>query len=182
MKTWKHVSWMALATVAQASLAQAPSASQPTATASTTAAAAFVRQAIQINMTELELSKRAMINATNPVVIKFSTNMVRELTQSNRDLRSLAQQEGLGVPASLDPEHAAMLKKLSFERGSDLHMQYGKDMAALDEQAIPLFQAEAADSSHPQLASYAQRHLPTIEESDRVAQQLAATAGAHSTG
>lgn len=183
MKTWTTVSWIALAVASQACFAQTPNAPMSgTPVAGQPAGdAAFVRKAFQINTTELELSKMARNDATNPVVIKFSTQMVRDLSQSNRDLQNIAEKRGIAIPTSLDAEHAALVRKLTMERGSDLHMEYAEDMTMLDQQAIPLYQAEAADSN-PDVAAFAQRQLPTLEASEKVAQQITASAGTHRIG
>jgi putative membrane protein len=134
--------------------------------------AAFVQQAAQEHLAELELSKIAQNNSTNPVVINFARSTVRNETQANRVLRDLAAKKGISVPEVPDPEHAAMLKILGSKSGSELDAYYTKDMARTDDEVIELYQSKSSDNDR-ELASYVQSALPQEEEHEKVAQKLA---------
>jgi putative membrane protein len=131
-----------------------------------------VQQAAQEHLAELELSKIAQNNSTNPVVINFARSTVRNETQANRVLRDLAAKKGIPVPEVPDPEHAAMLKILGSKSGSELDAYYTKDMARTDDEVIELYQSKSSDNDR-ELASYAQSALPQEEEHEKVAQKLA---------
>jgi putative membrane protein len=179
MNSWRSTLWIAFAIASQSGWAQAPN--PPAAPAGSSGegqhatGAAFVQEAAEINLTELELSKLALNNSTTPVFIKFSRVLVRELTESNRSLRVAAERNGLSVPTSLDAEHAAMVERLRSESGPDFESDYAKYMAMNEARAMALYQAETADGN-PDLSSYAQKTLPAIEEHAKVAQSLTSTA------
>jgi putative membrane protein len=137
---------------------------------------AFVQQAAEINRTELELSKLARNNSSTPVIIKFSSAMVRRLTQAEQSLGALAEQNAVAAPASLNAEDAAMVKRLSEEKGGLFDLDYAKDMAANEDRGVALYRTESAGTSSP-VASYAQKTLPTLDQDDKVAQNLATTIG-----
>lgn len=164
------------AIVSQGTLVHASDAPSTTSSAAQRATGAtFVRQAAEINITELELSKLARNNSTTPVIIKFSSQMVRDLIAANRSLEAIADENSMMLPTTLDAEHAAMIKRLGRESGSEFDTDYAKDMALMEDRATALYQTETADGN-PELSSYAQRTLPAIEQDEKVAQSLTTTA------
>ena len=169
MKNWKRIAWITSALVSPVVLAQTTGMSSPPMSGSD---AAFVQRAVQEHLAELQLSKIAQNNSTNPVVINFARSTVRNETQANRVLRDLAAKKGIPVPEVPDPEHAAMLKILGSKSGSELDAYYTKDMARTDDEVIQLYQSKSSDNDR-ELASYAQSALPQEEEHEKVAQQLA---------
>lgn len=175
MKTWTTIPWIALAmATSQAGLAQTPNSAsmgQPAAMGQPATGAAFVQQALQNGMTQLELSKVAMNDSTNPVVIRFARGTLRDLTQSNAELRNIAEKNGMNVPTTLDAQHEAMVKRLRVERGSQFDREFAQEMGMLDDESISLYQGEAGDT-HAELSAYARRMLPSIQAQRNVAQDL----------
>jgi predicted outer membrane protein len=96
MKSWKRIAWITSALASPVVLAQTTGMSSPPMSASDASGsdAAFVQQAAQEHLAELELSKIAQNNSTNPVVINFARSTVRNETQANRVLRDLAGHSG----------------------------------------------------------------------------------------
>lgn len=87
-------------------------------------------------------------------------------------LRRLAAKQGIQVPNAPDAEHAAMLKDLGNQNGTDLDADYAKDVARTDDRIIQLYRSESAAKDRD-AASYAQSALPRQEEHDKLAQNLA---------
>jgi putative membrane protein len=174
MKNWKRIAWITSALASPVVLAQTTGMSSPPMSASDASGseAAFVQQAVQEHLAELELSKIAQNNSTNPVVINFARSTVRNETQANRVLREMAAKKGIQVPDVPDPEHAAMLKVLGSKSGTELDAYYTKDMARTDDEVIELYQSKSSDNDR-ELASYAQSALPQEEEHEKLAQRLA---------
>jgi putative membrane protein len=168
-KSWKRIAWIASAFASPAILAQTPGASSPPTSGG---GAAFVQQALQEQLAEIELSKIAQNNSTNPVIINFAKATVRDQTQANRMLRDLAAKKGIQVPEAPDAEDAAMVKILGSKDGTELDAYYAKDMARTDDKVIQLYRSESADSDRD-VASYAQSALPQEEQHEKLAQRLA---------
>ena len=167
MQMWKRIAWFTTALASPLVLAQTPGASSPSG-----GGAALVQRALQEQIAEIELSKIAQNNSTNPVVINFAKATVREETQKNRMLRELAEKKGIQAPESSDAEHAAMVKILGSKAGTELDAYYAKDMARTEDNLIQIYQSQSADSDRD-IASYAQSVLPQEEQNDKVAQRLA---------
>jgi putative membrane protein len=134
----------------------------------------FVKTAAQDGMTEVELGKLALSKSSNDEVKQFAQKMVQDHGQADQQLASLAQSKGLTVPTKLDAKHAAMVKMLSAKSGAAFDSAYAKHMAKGHTQAVALFEA-ASKSSDPDLAAFAQKTLPTLQEHEQLAENLRAS-------
>jgi putative membrane protein len=168
MKRWKRIAWITSAFASPVILAQTSGVSSPSTPGG---GAAFVQQALQEQLAEVELSKIAQNNSTNPVVINFAKATVRDETQANRVLRELAAKKGIPISAAPEVENAAMAKILGSKTGTDLDAYYAQDMARIDDRVIQLYQSESADNDRD-VASYAQSALPLEEQHEKLAQSL----------
>jgi len=168
MKSWKRIAWIASAFASPIVLAQTPGvSSSPTSRVD----AAFLQQALQEQLGEIELSKIAQNNSTNPVVINFAKATIRDETQAHRQLGELAEKKGIQIPRTPDPEHAAMVKILGSKNGSELDTYYAKDIARTDDEVIQLYQSQSAGNGE-EFGSYVQSALPKEEEHEKLAQTL----------
>jgi putative membrane protein len=157
--------------------AQAPSASQqgsgagPAAQHDGANPATFVKKAAQDGLTEVTLGKQAATKAQDPKVKQFAEHMVKDHSKANDELTNLARKKGLEVPSSLDPEHQAIVQKMSGKSGADFDAAYSEEMLKDHKKAVALFEG-ATKSSDSDLAAFAQKTLPTLKEHEQMAQQL----------
>jgi len=131
----------------------------------------FVKKAALGGMTEVEASKLAVSKAHDPQVRAFAQKMVKEHTAANDELKSLADKKGWTVPASLDAEHKAVLQKLNSQSGAAFDEAYSRQMLQDHEKTVALFKA-AEQTSDRDLAAWAQKTLPTIEQHEQMAESL----------
>jgi len=168
MKRWIQIAWIASTFASQVILAQTSGVSSPSTPGG---GAAFVQRALQEQLVQIELSKIAQNNSTNPMVIDFARATFRDETEANRVLRALAVKKGLPVSPAPDAENAAMAKILRSKTGDNLDAYYAQDMARIDDRVIQLYRSESADNDRD-VASYAQRVLPQEEQHEKLAQSL----------
>ena len=136
--------------------------------------ATFVRKAALGGMTEVETSKLAATKAQDPQVRSFAQKMVTDHSAANEELKALAKKKGLMVPTSLDTEHQAIVQKLSAKSGAEFDSAYSKQMMKDHEKTVKLFKG-AVHSSDADVAAWAQKTLPTLEQHDQLAAQLPAS-------
>jgi putative membrane protein len=136
---------------------------------------AFVTKATQAGMTEVELGKIALRKSTNPDVRKFAQRMVDDHSKAGAELASIARSSNLKVPTKLDTAHAATVQAMHDKSDADFDVAYAKDMMADHKQALALFQ-QAQSLPDKQLAEFATRTLPTLEEHQRMADSLHSSA------
>jgi putative membrane protein len=133
--------------------------------------ATFVKNAAQGGLTEVALSRAAQSKSQDPAIRKFAEHMVQDHSRANDELKSVAQKHGLEVPAALDPEHQAILQKLSHESGRGFDSAYSEQMVSDHKQTVALFE-QAAQSSDPDVAAFARKTLPTLKQHEQMAEQL----------
>jgi putative membrane protein len=143
--------------------------------------ATFVKKAAQGGMTEVELGKIAQSKTQDPAVRKFADDMVKDHGKANNELASLAKGKGLTVPAALDAEHKAIVQKLNSKSGADFDAAYSKQMVMDHDKTIALFQG-ATKSSDADLAAFAKKTLPTLEEHKQMADSLPASSRSAEAG
>jgi putative membrane protein len=133
--------------------------------------ATFVTEAAQGGLTEVAVSKAAEASSQDPKVKRFAAQMVSDHTKANDELASLAKSKGLRVPTSLDAKHQAVVQKLSNQKGAEFDAAYGRQMKEDHAKTVALFQA-ATQTSDPDLAAFAKKTLPTLEEHKHMAGEL----------
>jgi putative membrane protein len=138
--------------------------------------ATFVKLAAQDGMTEVELGKLALSKSSNSDVKQFAQKMVQDHGRADQELAALAQSKGLTVPTKLDAQHEAMVKELSAKSGTAFDSSYAAHMAKGHTKAVALFQA-ASQSSDADLAAFAKKTLPTLQEHKQLADNLRASVG-----
>ncbi|MDB6044612.1 MAG: putative outer membrane protein [Gammaproteobacteria bacterium] len=139
--------------------------------------ASFVKKAAQDGMTEVELGKLALTKSSNSQVKQFAQKMVQDHGTANKELAGIAKGKGLDVPAQLDAQHQDMVKTLSSKSGAAFDSAYAEHMAMDHTKAVALFRAEAT-SNDPELAGFAKKTLPTLQEHKQLADTLQSSTGA----
>jgi len=136
----------------------------------------FVKEAALDGMTEVELAKVALKKSKNDEVKQFAQKMSQDHSQANEQLTSIAKSKGISVPTKLDAKHEAMVKMLSAKSGAAFDKAYADHMAKDHSKAVALFES-ASKSSDPELAAFAQKTLPTLQEHKQLADNLRANTG-----
>jgi putative membrane protein len=149
-----------------------------TALAATTSALAaantretFVNKAALDGMTEVELGKLASAKSKNPEIKKFGDRMVKDHGQANAELEALAKAKNVPLPKKLDAEHQSMVDNLRSKSGTEFDSTYAQHMASDHAEAITLFE-DARNLGDREIASFAEKTLPTLREHKRMADRL----------
>jgi len=135
--------------------------------------ASFVQKAGQDGMTEVELAKLALDKSKNNSVRQFASRMQQDHGKANTELMSIAAKKSIPTPKQLDSEHQAMVQDLSAKSGADFDAAYADHMTAAHSKAIALFKA-GSKSTDADIAGFAKKTLPTLEEHKKMADTLEA--------
>ena len=136
----------------------------------------FVETAAQDGMAEVDMAKLALKKSSNSDVKQFAQKMAQDHEQADDQLSSIAKSKGMTLPQKLDAKHEAMMKSLSAKSGKAFDRAYAEHMAKDHAKAVALFQG-AAQSSDADLAAFAKKTLPTLEEHKQLADNLNASVG-----
>jgi putative membrane protein len=132
---------------------------------------AFVKKAAMAGMTEVELAKLALDKSQDANVRGFAQRMVSDHGKANMELTAIAKRKSLEVPKSLDSEHQKKVQELAGKSGTEFDASYAQHMAMDHDKAAALFEG-ASKGNDAELASFAQKTLPTIKEHQKLAKDL----------
>ncbi len=139
--------------------------------------ATFVKKAALDGMTEVELGKIALSKSQDAKVRSFAQQMVADHGKANMELAALAKGKGLDVPKTLDTEHQSMVQMLNAKSGAAFDAAYSEHMSADHAKAVALFEG-ASKGSDAELASFATKTLPTLQEHKKMAEGMSGSRAA----
>ena len=149
------------APVALAQATEEPSA-QP---ARASRAAEFIEKAGKGGMFEVLSSDLALKRAMDGKVKDFAKRMATDHSASNDKLVSTVQSAQLPPPPTgLDPEQQEIMDTLSTASGRAFDRAYIDAQMRAQEDAVQLFSTYAREGDNPELKSFAQQVLPTLED------------------
>lgn len=132
----------------------------------------FVTKAAIGGMFEVQSSELADRNAQSAEVKSFAKQMIKDHGKANKELSSLAKDQGAEIPKALDAKHAAELKKLEGLQGAEFDKSYIQGQRAAHKEAVGLFQSYSDSGGDPELTAWASKTLPTLKEHQSHVQTL----------
>ena len=133
---------------------------------------AFMIQAAQSNLAEIELSQLALRRAASNDVKQYARQMIQDHRQANNQLSRLAQQKGVTLPTETDAQHQALRAQLQQMSDSSFDRAYMTAMQADHDRAVALFQNQATQGRDPEVKAFAARILPKIQQHDAMARSM----------
>lgn len=144
-----------------------------------TDAAAFVSEMAIAGMAEVQLGKMAAERAASADVKSFGATMVKDHTAANNDLKRVAGQMNIPLPAQLDKKHQALVDRLSELRGAAFDREYMDAMVTGHQEVENKLEVRAAGQSQSKgetigtsgagkgdstLSGWAAKTLPTVQQ------------------
>lgn len=131
-------------------------------------------QLAQANMAEVATGELAQTKSTNDQVIKFGKQMVDDHSQALKDLKKLADDRDVKLPAETDAKHQAALKKLNALSGTGFDREYIK-LAVQDHQdAKKLVQKIHTAAKDVDFKAMGGKLIPTIDMHLKMSKELKA--------
>ena len=128
-----------------------------------TAPEAFMTEAAQGGMAEVELSTVAKTKAQNAEVKKFAQQMIEDHSNANTELKQLAGKKNITLPTELDATHKGIKDKLSSLSGADFDTEYVNAMVADHEKSVALFKSQADSGTDAETKAFAAKTLPKLQ-------------------
>lgn len=141
--------------------------------------AEFVDEASAAGIAEIENSRMAIQKTTAVDINSYAVEVIKDYTDANRDLKGIAQKQGLKVAAEEDILSKAKSMMLQVQEGASFDVAYAAHQVKTHEDAIALFRHQARQSTSPELKAFAHKYLPKLEMHLEMAKKLAA---AHQKG
>ena len=124
---------------------------------------AFITRATADGTTEVKLGQLAVEKSSTDDVKKLAQHIVADHTAANDALRTLAQGKKVTLPAPpSEPDPAVTaLKKLD---GLKFDQAWADAMVKNHQKAVALFSSESRQAQDPDVKSFADKTLPTLNE------------------
>ncbi|HET9053527.1 MAG TPA: DUF4142 domain-containing protein, partial [Cyclobacteriaceae bacterium] len=108
-----------------------------------------------LGMLEVEASRLALERATTPAVKQFAQRMVDDHTKANEELKGLASQKNISLPATLSDKSQKKLSDLREKTGKDFEDAYTDCMVKDHKEAVDKFKKQAEKGDDAELKSWA---------------------------
>jgi len=156
-----------------------PSTNTKTATNTVTASdRSFMDEAAQGGMAEVQLGQLAEQNAQSQDVKNFGKKMVEDHSRANDQLKEIAKENNVTLPAKLDVKDEATLQRLSKLHGEAFDKAYMKDMVADHKKDIAAFRNEADTGKDTQVKNWASQTVSILDGHLKLAEQVNTKVGA----
>ena len=123
----------------------------------------FINKAAEGGMAEVKLGELAASKAQSPEVKAFGQRMVVDHGKANTDLKALAAEKNVTLPADVNSEQKAMYDKLSKLSGAEFDKEYVKGMVEDHEKDVAEFKKESTGADGSEVKAFAAKTLPTLE-------------------
>ena len=138
---------------------------------------AFVMEAAQGGMAEVELGRLATEKASNADVKQFGQRMVDDHGKANDELKGLAAQKKVTLSTELDAKHKETRDRLSKLSGDAFDKAYMADMVADHNKDVAAFARVSKTAKDADLKAWAGKALPTLQEHQQMAKEVAGKVG-----
>ncbi|MBV8808254.1 MAG: DUF4142 domain-containing protein [Acidobacteriaceae bacterium] len=123
----------------------------------------FVLKAAQGGLAEVKLGQLAVEKAGNADVKAFGQKMIDDHTKANDQLKSIADQQGMTLPTTMNAKDQAFYDKLSKESAAEFDKKYMSSMVKDHEEDVKEFKKEADKGKNPQLKQFAAQTTPILQ-------------------
>ncbi len=134
----------------------------------------FIKDAWQGNKLEIETSQRALDKSKNSAVRDFAEKMIKDHKDAEAKLEDCVKQENLAglLPQQLDGGHQRKIDKLNHDDIKDIDKDYVGIQKDAHDDAVDLYKKYSDKGDDPALKSLASSLLPTLQEHQRMANDL----------
>jgi putative membrane protein len=132
----------------------------------------FVKSAALGSVAAIELAKLAQSRSQNASVRSFAAGVQKAHQAIHAELSKIAKRKGMDVPTSLVYEDEQTLNRVADKTDAELDAAFAQQMITESQKAVALYQG-ATKMEDPQLAAFAKKTLPALEEQQQKAGMLA---------
>src|SRR5205823_3636312 len=132
----------------------------------------FAIKAAQGGIAEVNGGTLAAAKATSGDVKNFGNQMVTDHGKANDELKTLATNKGISLPADTDEKHKKAADELAKKSGSAFDKAYMKDMVEDHQKDVAEFKKAQSMVKDPDLKAWVDKTLPVIEGHLKMAQDI----------
>jgi putative membrane protein len=138
----------------------------------------FVKKALEGNMAEIQMGQLALQKSTDDQVKQFAQRMVDDHGKMLDQLKPVAEQMGVKVPAGPSKGQMKSMDKMKALSGEAFDQAYIKDMVKDHKSDVSEFKQEAQSTQNPQLKQLVMQSDQIIESHLQQIEQISKSKGA----
>jgi putative membrane protein len=123
----------------------------------------FLKNAGELNMTEIALGKLAQDHAFSPEVKTLGATLLADHTAMTTDLVALAKLKGVEMDVKSTGAQKSMIEAFKGKTGAEFDREFREHVAKDHEKGIRLFEDAAKDSKDPDVKAYAVKNLAAVQ-------------------
>lgn len=132
----------------------------------------FAVAAADGGMMEVQLGELAKTNAASADVKKFGEMMVTDHSKAGEELKALAAQKNITLPATLSDEKQKKYDDLAKKKGAEFDKAYISFMVDDHKEDISEFEEAAKEAKDPDVKAWAEGKLPTLKHHLEMAEAI----------
>jgi putative membrane protein len=132
----------------------------------------FVCNAARGGIFEVRAGELARSQGLNPLVKQFGERMIRDHSQVDRQLQTLATNKGAGLPTGLSSDQQDKLNDLKQQAGKDFDKNYASTMVSDHQKDLKNFEDEAQNANDPALRAFCKTTVGVLAEHLAAAKQM----------
>jgi putative membrane protein len=140
----------------------------------------FAFNAAAGGMSEVKMGMLAAQKGNDPSAKQFGQRMVTDHFKAGDELKSIAIQSKITLPADVSKSDAETYAKVSKLSGAEFDKAYANEMVKDHEKDVAEFQKEAMSGKDPSPKEFAAKTLPTLQSHLQQAREMQRTVQASS--
>ena len=132
----------------------------------------FLKMAAVADMTEAHLGQMAENKAAMPGIKDFGQTLVKDHTQEYQQLAALGGKLDQNIPNGINARRNSTVEHLTALKGKKFDNQFLRAEVQDHERVVAAFKREAQRGENPEIKTYVNQVLPTMEEHLRDAEKL----------
>ena len=132
----------------------------------------FLVRVADAGMSEVEFTKLAEQKATTPEIKQFASMLWNDHTQLNQQVKQLAQERNITLPATTSEDHNKMMTDIQAKTGKAFDKAFIDKLIANHNKSIDLFDKAIKDVNDASVRTFADNTLPKLKMHRDSAQAL----------
>jgi putative membrane protein len=132
----------------------------------------FMNEVAQSGLMEVQAATLAQQKAQSDEVKKFATQLLNDHNKANEELKALAAQKNVDLPADMGPKHQAHIARLQNLSDAQFDRQWTKMQVDHHKKDVKEFQRHANRSMDSHVKAFAEKQLPILQQHLQTAQNL----------
>lgn len=124
---------------------------------------AFLVDAANGGMSEVQLSRIAVEKSTNAAVKDFANLMINDHTSANDQVMALAAKKNVTLPSDVSEDNRKAADELMKKTGKNFDKEYVDIMVKDHEKAVTLFEKASTNVNDAEIVAFANNILPKLK-------------------